>query len=167
MQTQEEAEEHLLEVVRITQDRDARILQALQAGATKHRIHQLTGYSRSNLDRILEEYPVIDTAAVLRARARAVSGLTAAEFDYSLATGGTDALVAMNNAAYELANQHMPGFQEDEGAEALAERRQRGEDLWRQVRPEVEAMVERSKRMRFTGWSDAARVRGGRVNYAT
>jgi len=51
--TREEAEQMLAEWVAITRDRDNRVHIAVEAGVTKHRVHQLTGLSRSTIDRIL------------------------------------------------------------------------------------------------------------------
>jgi DNA invertase Pin-like site-specific DNA recombinase len=43
----------LNEWVLATRDRDGRVREALSAGVSKHRVHQITGISRSTLDRIL------------------------------------------------------------------------------------------------------------------
>jgi hypothetical protein len=51
--TREEAEEILTEWAIVTRDRDERVRSAIGAGLSKHRIHQLTGISRSTIDRIL------------------------------------------------------------------------------------------------------------------
>ncbi|MBP2341079.1 hypothetical protein JOF41_007333 [Saccharothrix coeruleofusca] len=166
MTSTEHAEHNLLEWQRITRDRDARILQALQAGLTKHRIHQLTGVSRNTIEAVLKEHPVIDTAAVLRARARTTSGMTAPEFDYSLSIGDGRAVSAMNHAAYLMANEGHPEVQPGDDDEVLRQRRERADALWERVWPEVEAMTQRAKAMGFTGWSDAAKARGQKIAYA-
>jgi hypothetical protein len=51
--TQEEAKQMLAEWVTITRGRDNRVQIAVEAGVTKHRVHQLTGLSRSTIDRVL------------------------------------------------------------------------------------------------------------------
>ena len=51
--TREEAEQMLSEWVIVTRDRDSRVRAAVAAGVSKHRVHQLTGISRSTIDRIL------------------------------------------------------------------------------------------------------------------
>jgi hypothetical protein len=43
----------LAEWVTVTQDRDNRIRAAVDAGVSKHRVHVLTGISRTTIDRIL------------------------------------------------------------------------------------------------------------------
>lgn len=160
------AEQDLLDWGRTYRDRDARILRGLLAGIAKHRIGLLAGIARNTIENLLKEYPVIDTAAVLRAKVRAQGEMTAAEFDYSLATGDGRALNAMNHAAYLLANEDHPDVQPGDSDHVLAERRQRADALWEQVWPEVEAMVRRAKAMEFTGWSAAAKARGQKIAYA-
>ncbi len=51
--TREEAEQMLTEWVIVTRDRDNRVRAAVGTGVSKHRVHQLTGISRSTIDRIL------------------------------------------------------------------------------------------------------------------
>jgi len=41
----------------VTRDRDARVLAAVAAGLSKHRVHQITGIGRSTIDRILASAP--------------------------------------------------------------------------------------------------------------
>jgi hypothetical protein len=43
----------LSEWVIVTRDRDSRVRAAVASGVSKHRVHQLTGISRSTIDRIL------------------------------------------------------------------------------------------------------------------
>lgn len=43
----------LTEWVTVTRDRDYRVRAAVAAGVTKHRVHQLTGISRSTIDKIM------------------------------------------------------------------------------------------------------------------
>lgn len=59
-----QAEELLTEWAAVAASRDARVLAALDAGLTKHRIHVLTGISRSTIDRIRAnfEHSVLVTA---------------------------------------------------------------------------------------------------------
>lgn len=161
------AEHDLLDWTATVADRDARVLTALLAGLSKNRVHTLTGIARTTIDDILKEHPVVDTAAVLRAKARAVTGMTAPEFDHSLSVGDGRALAAMNSAAYELANRDLPLVQQGNGKNVLEERRDRAEVLWTQVWPEVEAMIARAKAMKFLDWSDEARARGRKIRYAT
>lgn len=49
----EEAEELLMEWVTVTRDRDNRVRAAICAGISKYRVNQLTGISRTTIDRIL------------------------------------------------------------------------------------------------------------------
>lgn len=51
--TQAQAEELLIEWVTVTRDRDNRVRAAVGAGVSKHRVYQLTGISRTTIDRIL------------------------------------------------------------------------------------------------------------------
>lgn len=51
--TLEEAERMLSEWAMVTRDRDCRVRAAVSAGVSKHRVHLLTGISRSTIDRIL------------------------------------------------------------------------------------------------------------------
>lgn len=161
------AEHDLLDWAATVADRDARVLTALLANHSKNRVHTLTGIARTTIDDILKEYPVVDTAAILRAKARAATGMTAPEFDHSLSTGDGRAVTAMNGAAYELANRALPPVRQGDGDDVLAERRDRAEALWTQAWPEIEAMISRAKAMKFLGWSDEARARGGKIRYAT
>lgn len=146
-------------------DRDARILQGVLAGMNKNRIHQATGLSRNTVEAVLAEYPVVDTAAVLRAKVRALGEFTAPELDYSLAVGDGRAMSALNNVAYVLANEGHPEVQPGEGDRVLAERRRRADELWERVLPEVEAMAARAKARKYTGWSTAAKARGQKIAY--
>ncbi len=43
----------LSEWVIVTRDRDNRVRSAVAAGVSKHRVHQLTGISRSTIDKIM------------------------------------------------------------------------------------------------------------------
>lgn len=54
----ENAERELTNYRQTVTDRDAMVRRALAAGLTKHRIHVLTGISRSTLDRIPQEDPM-------------------------------------------------------------------------------------------------------------
>jgi hypothetical protein len=161
------AEQDLIDWGITNRERDARILRGILAGIPKNRIRLLTGVARNTITNLLrDEYPEVNTAAVLRAQVRAQGEMTAAEFDYSLAVGDGRALSAMNNAAYLQANEDHPDVQPGDTAQVLAERRQRADALWEQVRPQVEAMVRRAKAMKFVGWSDAAKARGQKIRYA-
>lgn len=161
------AEQDLIDWGITNRDRDARILRGILAGIPKNRVSLLTGVARNTIANLLkEEYPVVDTAAVLRAKVRALGEMTAAEFDYSLAVGDGRALSAMNNAAYLLANEDHPEVRPGDTEQVLAERRQRADALWGQVWPEVEAMVRRAKTMKFAGSSAEAKARGQKIRYA-
>jgi hypothetical protein len=162
------AEQDLIDWGITNRERDARILRGILAGIPKNRISLLTGVARNTITNLLrDEYPEVNTAAVLRAMARVHAGMTAAEFDYSLSVGDGRALQAMNGAAYLLANEDHPDVQSGDTEQALAERRQRADALWEQVWPEVEAMVRRAKTMKFTGWSTEAKARGQKIAYAS
>ena len=51
--TPAEAEQLLTEWSAVVRDRDNRVRSAVMAGISKHRVHVLTGISRSTIDRIL------------------------------------------------------------------------------------------------------------------
>ena len=51
--TPEEAEQMLSAWVTVTRDRDRRVRAAVSVGVSKHRVHVLTGISRSTIDKIL------------------------------------------------------------------------------------------------------------------
>lgn len=55
MTTREQAEQDLTEYRRVTDDRDARIQRARDAGLTKADIHRLSGISRATIDRVLDK----------------------------------------------------------------------------------------------------------------
>lgn len=59
----EEVEADLREYARVTSGRDSLIREALRAGITKHRIHVLTGISRSTIDRALKEKTMTTTTS--------------------------------------------------------------------------------------------------------
>jgi len=154
-------------------DRDVYVLRGLLAGLNKNRVHQLTGLSRTTIEAVLREYvdratgePVVDLAAVLRAKARALTGMTAPEFDHSLFVGDGRAAAAMATAAYLLANEDHPEVQPGDGERVLAERRQRGDALYEQALPQVEAMTARAKRRKYSAWSTAAQAAGQKIGYA-
>lgn len=160
------AEQALIDWGTTNRDRDTRILRGLLAGIPKNRVSLLTGVARNTINNLLrEEYPEVNTAAVLRAMAR-VTGMTAAEFDHSLSAGDGRAVQAMASAAYLLANEDHPDVRPGDTEQALAERQQRADALWEQVWPDVEAMVRRAKTMRFTGSSAEAKARGQKIRYA-
>jgi hypothetical protein len=50
---QEEAEQMLVEWVTVTRDRDNRVHWAVAAGVSKYRVNQITGISRTTIDRII------------------------------------------------------------------------------------------------------------------
>ncbi|GAA1281678.1 hypothetical protein [Saccharothrix xinjiangensis] len=170
------AEELLLEWGAVYRDRDARILLGLLAGMPKARIHRLMGIARNTVEAVLEEYtdrstgtPVIDTAAVLRARARVTSGMTAPEFDFSLSNhhvGDKRAVAAMADEAFRMANEGHPPVQPDDGPEVAQAHRDRGDALWTETWPQVEAMIARARQMTFTNWSTEAQARGRKLDYA-
>lgn len=105
----------------------------------------------------------ISFAAVV-ARARRTSGLSAAEFDYSLTTGDLDtrAIYALGNAIYELANGPLPNKLT---AEVTRARRERGDELHARMVPHIKAMIEAAKAKSYLGWSIAGSDTGP-VRYA-
>jgi hypothetical protein len=174
MTSREAAEARALAWAVAVADRDVVVLRCLADGLSKHRVHTLTGIARTTIDDILIEYvghatgkPVVDTAAILRAKARAATGLTSAAFDYSLAVRNGQAMAAMNAAVHDLANENHPEVHPGDDPESVRARRERADALWMEVLPQVEAMIARAKRMRFAGWSDAARAQGQEIRYAT
>lgn len=87
------------------------------------------------------------TFAQIVARARALSGRTAAEFDYDLAYGEgyTPAGVALD---------HVVGDAIQAGADRDA------------LKAQVAELISDAKGKRYLGWSNAARERGHRIRYA-
>lgn len=104
------------------------------------------------------------TFADIWAEARArTPHLTDAEFDYLLAFG--DGVNELANAAYIVANQHLPSVTTASPAE-LSERAVAAHDLIVATKPEREAAIVRARARRYIGWSDAARGLGRRIEYA-
>lgn len=106
------------------------------------------------------------TAATVIARARANSGLTAAEFDYDIRLNGIGGpLGPLGNEAYRLANAHMPDVEpgRDNGMDERTANQLR---LWEALQPELEAYGKRCRERKFTNWSNAARDTGKRIQYA-
>lgn len=97
------------------------------------------------------------------------SGMTEAEFDYSLATEGhnpEDASAAMWNAAYYLANADLPEVDDTTTAENLRQREANAKALLSTVESDRVAMIAAAKAKSYTGWSDAARGQRKRIEYA-
>lgn len=55
MTDKERAEAALAEWAHVHRDRDRRIREAVAAGVSKHRVHQLTGISRVTIDKLLTQ----------------------------------------------------------------------------------------------------------------
>lgn len=103
----------------------------------------------------------------IMATARTRSRLTAAEFDYSLATRSTlasGALSAIANACYDLANAGLPEVDETTTDEDLTARRERADALHRSVFGEIDSAVAVANAKSYTGWSGAS---GGPIRYAS
>lgn len=98
-----------------------------------------------------------DLAAQVIARARNNSGLTTPEFDYDIATH-------YNHSINGIGGQHSPlGGANHEIA------RERGADpdqQWNDLQDELQAYARKCRNRRYTGWSDAAKATGARIQYA-
>lgn len=101
----------------------------------------------------------------LVAVARRRSGMTAAEFDYSLAFGGEEnrARAALADAAYTLATEGLPVVDTTTPVEELARRIELGHVLLYGHRASIESMTVAAKAKTYTGWSSASR---GPIRYA-
>jgi hypothetical protein len=107
----------------------------------------------------------VTTFAEIVAAARAITGWTDAEFDYSLSLDpddrGFNAVGAITSAAHQLANAHLP--EELDFLEANEDSRQReanAQALMDHVRPELDAMIAAAKAKSYTGGQ------GQRIEYA-
>ncbi|MER7280476.1 type II toxin-antitoxin system prevent-host-death family antitoxin [Dactylosporangium sp. NPDC000244] len=125
-------------------------------------VARLTAYTPEDTVTALD---LSHTAAAVIFRARSNRGLTAAEFDYDIATHydtNLDGVGGINgwlgSATYEIANEGHTGTA-DEG-EA------RARQLWDQLQPELQAYARRCKDRKYSGWSSAAKSRGQRIAYA-
>lgn len=106
------------------------------------------------------------TAATVIARARANSGLTAAEFDYEVLREGIGGpLGPLGNEVYGLANAHMPEVVPGQ-ENRMDERTTNHLALWEALQPELEAYGKRCRERRYANWSNAARDLGKRIQYA-
>lgn len=101
--------------------------------------------------------------AAIIAYARRVEHLTAAEMDHSLAMGDGTAMAALGNAAYRIANEHLPEVTPATNVDELLGRRLNADALIDATTPDRDAMVADAKTRSFTGWSDASR---GPIRYA-
>lgn len=92
---------------------------------------------------------------------------TDAEWDYSLAApdGRRDGIAELWHAAYIVANQHLPQVTPD-GPSDLAQRQINRANADRSHTPERDALIAAAKAKTYTGWSDAARGQGKRIEYA-
>lgn len=101
--------------------------------------------------------------------ARRHAGMTAAEFDYSLAFGAHragelhNAYFALSSAAYLLATESLPAVDETTSADDLARRHQLGRNLLESYRADLDAMIAAARAKTYNGWSSAS---GGPISYA-
>jgi hypothetical protein len=104
------------------------------------------------------------TFAEIVTAARAITGWTDAEFDYSLSLDpdnrGFSALGAITGAAHELANAHLGPVDLVAANEDLRQRAVNAQALMDSVRPELDAMVAAAKAKTYTGGQ------GQRIEYA-
>lgn len=106
------------------------------------------------------------TAATVIARARANSGLTAAEFDYRISVDGIGGPRGpLGNEAYAVANGQMPEVVPGQDNQ-LDERDANWLALWEALQPEMQAYAQRCRNRRYTGWSTAAQATSQRIQYA-
>lgn len=97
------------------------------------------------------------------AAARQHSGMTAAEFDYSLAYGGSDlgtALAALGNALYDVATADTPVVQPGDGPDVVQRRHALADELGERHRADVAALVAAARAKSYT------RVGPGPIRYA-
>ncbi|MEU8185992.1 hypothetical protein [Micromonospora carbonacea] len=105
------------------------------------------------------------TAAAVIAIARRDTGLTAPEFDHDIAVNGIGGFYGpLGNAAYEVANRHMPEVVP--GGDSLDERVTNQQRLWEALLPELEAYATRCRNRKYSGWSNASKALGHRIEYA-
>lgn len=103
------------------------------------------------------------TAARIIRRARQLSGMTDAEFDFMVGHGdrNTVAWTHIDSATYEAANADLPELVPGDGT------LQQREDNWKAMRDrlaeEMDRYADRCSTMRFTGWSNAGT---GPIRYA-
>lgn len=91
---------------------------------------------------------------------------TGAEWDYSLAApdGHRNGLEELANAAYVVANRHLPEVTPDSPND-LAEREANAKALIRDTADERVALIAAAKAKQYTGWSDESRALGRRITY--
>jgi hypothetical protein len=100
------------------------------------------------------------------ARAR-TPHLTDAEFSYSLAFDDhRNARGELANAAYVLATQDLPEVTTETPAAELTKRALAAHILVEMTGPQRAVAIGLARRRRYTGWSDAARGLGKRIEYA-
>lgn len=93
------------------------------------------------------------TFADIVAYAKRTNAMTAAEMDYSLFCSDGQALSLLANAAYDLANKHLPVINESSTDADLAQRSANAEALIDATTPEREARIAAAKAKKYTGWS--------------
>jgi hypothetical protein len=91
---------------------------------------------------------------------------TDAEWDYSLAfpDGRRNGLAELGNAAYIVANKHLPEITAD-GPSDLTEREANADALIRATAAERVALIAAARAKQYGGWSDESRALGKRITY--
>lgn len=97
--------------------------------------------------------------------ARSLSGLTAAQFDYSLQSDGADsrAAQALHNVIYAAATRELRAVTEGDD-EAVAARWDAAKAAREHYTTDIVTMIDDARRKSYTGWS---RANSGPIRYAT
>ena len=106
------------------------------------------------------------TFAAVVSDARTVSGMTAAEMDYSLAMGQVGAgtgMAALRDAIDRLATRDLPDVQPGDPNGTRTVRQQARDHMHAQFTPDIDAMVAAAKAKSYIGWSVQSR---GPIRYA-
>jgi hypothetical protein len=103
----------------------------------------------------MDDAPAI-TIDQVRAEALAVTGLTPAQFDYSLAVGSGPARAALLNACYTLSNEGLPSVR-------AADKIHAADALRRALRVELAQQITDAQARKYIGWS---RESQGPIRYA-
>lgn len=127
-----------------------------------------SGYWTADVERadITARMDLPRVAAIVIARARETSGLTAPEFDYQISVHGVGGIYGpLGNESYPLANAHMPEVEPGQD-NRMDEREANWLRLWEALQPEMEAYAQKCRSRQYANWSNAAQTRGRRIQYA-
>jgi hypothetical protein len=104
------------------------------------------------------------TFAHIVMEARSHAQRSAAEMDFSLSSRGDDAIMALRQAAWTLAN---PDWATPGTGKTVEQRQAAADALWDRVNGDAElgSMIERAKGRSYGGWSSEAQGLGQRIHY--